>query len=79
MKLPVWPSGKHHIIDEVGADVGTIKNTKTRDYIIKATNSHEKYKIAIAKAYEGLCINDPDACDEAIRLIDEVTKEAEKK
>lgn len=37
-------------------------------------NNYEKYKIACAKAYEGLCTNDLDACDEAIKLLDELTQ-----
>lgn len=47
-------------------------------YIVQAINSHEKYKITCAKAYEGLCTNDLDACDAAIILLDKITKEAEK-
>lgn len=48
------------------------------DTIAHHFNCHEKFKIACGKAYEGLCTNDLDACDEAIKLIDEVTKEAGK-
>ena len=79
MKLPVKPKGDRDIIDDDNAFVCFANTTKDRDQIIKAINSHKKFKIACAKAYEGLCTNDLDACDEAIKLLNELTKITEKK
>ena len=78
MKLPVKPKGDRDIIDDDNAFVCFANTTKDRDQIIKAINSHEKFKIACAKAYEGLCTNDLDACDEAIKLLNELAKITEK-
>ncbi len=65
--------------DSEGNELLSISISKEQaDYIVQAINCHEKFKIASAKAYEGLCINDPDACDEAIKLLDELTKITER-
>lgn len=66
----------YRIIDASGCTIATGLIEKNVDYIVQTINSHEKYKIACAKAYEGLCTNDLDVCDEAIKLLDEITKEA---
>lgn len=66
------------VVDKAGMIISFPLKDFEADYIVQAINSHEKYKIACAKAYEGLCTNDFDACDKAIELLDEL-KKAEKK
>ena len=66
------------IIDKDGKYICFANTTEHRDSIIKAINCHEKFKIACARAYEGLCTNDPDACDKAIKLLNELTEITEK-
>lgn len=78
MKLPVKPKDSWQVIDANGVHVCFAHTMADRDFIVQAINSHEKYKTAYAKAYEGLCTNNLDACDKAIELLDEF-KEAEKK
>ena len=73
---------KLHVVEIEKGHPGLRKDTpgdftkEEMDTIAHHFNSHEKYKIACARAYEGLCTNDPDACDEAIKLLDEITEEA---
>ena len=62
------------VIDKIGIIISFPLKDFEADYIVTAINSHEKYKIACAKAYEGLCTNNLDACDEAIKLLDEITE-----
>ena len=47
MKLPVKPKGDRDIIDDDNAFVCFANTTKDRDQIIKAINSHKKFKEAL--------------------------------
>lgn len=74
--LPLWPQGKHAIIDEVGNDVGKIKKATDRKYIIKAVNCHDKLVKALKKYgdHEPCCVKG-EGCNCGFK---QVLKEAEK-
>ena len=85
MKLPVFPQGKHQIIDECSNYVGTVKDKRARDYIIKAINSHEKLVEAL-RIYGHHCRTDDSTMCEHMKHNDypctcgfeQALKEAEK-